>query len=322
MNTYQTSLQNLDNHYLNFSETSLTVMNVILAFVMFGIALRMNVSDFKDVLKKPKSFIVGVCSQIFVLPLITFLLCLSLRSVLSQSVAMGMILVAACPGGNISNFISSLSRGNISLSVSMSAFSTINCVIITPLNFAFWGGLYLKIVETSGFDMGEPIVISFWTMLHAVIILLGIPIVIGILFAKYLPKIAKKLVKPMSLFSIIAFIGFIVAALHANFYYFKQYIHLIGFLVILHNALALASGNLLGRLMRLPLPDLRSVTIESGIQNSGLGLVLIFKPELFKGLGGMAFVAACWGIWHIISGMGMALFWKWKDTKELRVVKS
>ena len=153
-------------------------------------------------------------------------------------------------------------------------------------------------------------------MAQTVLILLGIPIVLGILFARYFPKITQKLIKPMSIFSIVAFIGFIVAALYANLGYFKKYIHLIGMLVIVHNALTLAVGNIAGRLARLSLPDLRSVTIESGIQNSGLGLVLIFNPKLFDGLGGMAFVAAWWGIWHIISGMAIAFFWQWKDRKK------
>ena len=311
-------MHDLDGIYLNFSESSLTVMNVILAFVMFGIALRMSATEFKDVVKKPKSFILGVCSQIFILPLITFLLCVSLRSVLSQSVAMGMILVAACPGGNISNFISSLSRGNISLSVSMSAFSTLNCVLITPLNFAFWGKMYLNVTQLSHLDLVKPIEINFWVMAQTVLILLGIPIVVGILFARYFPKFTEKLIKPMSAFSIIAFIGFIVAAFYANFDYFKKYIHLIGLIVVVHNALALISGNVIGRLGKLSLPDLRSVTIESGIQNSGLGLVLIFNPKLFDGLGGMAFVAAWWGIWHIIAGMALAYFWRWKDKRDKR----
>ncbi len=301
----------LDNVRLNFSSGSLDIMNVILAFVMFGIALQMNVSDFKDVVKNPKSFIVGFISQVLLLPFATFLLCMILRPVLSQSVAMGMILVAACPGGNISNFITTLAKGNISLSVSLSAFSTLTCVLITPFNFSFWGNLY-----SSASKLVMPIEIDFWEMARTVLILLGIPIVLGILFAHYFPKITKKLIKPMSILSIVAFIGFIVAALAANFGYFMKYIHLIGLIVILHNAIALLSGNGIGRLTRLPRPDLRSVTIETGIQNSGLGLVLIFNPNLFNGLGGMAFVAAWWGIWHIISGMGLAYFWRWKDNRK------
>jgi BASS family bile acid:Na+ symporter len=292
-------------------------MNVILAFVMFGIALQMNVSDFRDMIRNPKSFMVGVISQILLLPFVTFLLCMALRPILSQSVAMGMILVAACPGGNISNFITTLAKGNIPLSVSLSALSTLTCVMITPFNFSFWGNLY-----SNASKLVMPIEIDFWEMARVVLILLGVPIVLGILFARYFPKAAKKLIKPMSILSTAAFIGFIVAALAANFGYFMKYIHLIGLIVILHNAAALITGNGIGRLAHLPKPDLRSVTIETGIQNSGLGLVLIFNPRLFDGLGGMAFVAAWWGVWHIISGMGLAYLWRWKDRRGERKAKS
>jgi len=319
MSSFQESLQVLDGIRLNFSPGSLTTMNVILAFVMFGIALQINVSEFKDVIKKPKGFLTGVIGQVFFLPFFTFLLCLALRNVLSQTVVMGMILVAACPGGNISNFITSLSKGNVPLAVSMTAFSTLNCVIVTPFNFVFWGKLYFKVSE-----MLSPITldtadmmkeIDFWQITQTVLILLGIPIVVGILFARYFPKATQKLVKPMSLFSIVAFIIFVAAALYANLGYFMKYIHLIGLLVIVHNAMAFSLGNISGRLVRLSKQDLRALTIEMGIQNSGLGLVLIFNPKLFNGLGGMAFIAAWWGIWHIIAGMGLAYFWRWKDKK-------
>ncbi|MDR0714584.1 MAG: bile acid:sodium symporter family protein [Bacteroidales bacterium] len=300
----QEKLQILDGIRLNFSPTSLVIMNVILAFVMFGIALRIDFSDFKAVIRSPRSFIAGVCSQLVLLPLITFLFCWVLKPLLSPSIAMGLILVAACPGGNISNFITTLAKGNISLSIAMSAFSTLVCVIMTPLNFSFWGNLY-----SSTSKLVMPITIDFWEMAQTVLVLLGIPIVLGILFSRHFPRITKKITNPMSVFSIIAFIGFVAAALIANFDFFMRFIHLIGFLVIAHNALALLTGYCAGRATRLPYKDLRSITIETGIQNSGLGLVLIFNPHLFNGLGGMAFIAAWWGIWHIISGMGLALWW-------------
>ncbi|MDR2037367.1 MAG: bile acid:sodium symporter family protein [Bacteroidales bacterium] len=305
------SLLVLDDIRLNFTPGSLKLMNIILAFVMFGIALRMNFSDFKDVVKKPKSFIVGAVSQFILLPAVTFLLLLILRPILSPSVAMGMILVAACPGGNISNFITTLAKGNITLSVSLSAFSTLACVVMTPLNFSFWGNLYFNTSREV-----IPIEISFWEMAQTVFILLGIPIVLGILFARHYPKITRKLIKPMGILSIIAFIGFIVMALAANFSYFVKYIHLIGLIVILHNTVALLTGYTSGRITRLSWKDVRSITIETGIQNSGLGLVLIFNPKLFDGLGGMAFVAAWWGIWHIISGMGLAFLWQRKTPSQ------
>lgn len=298
----------LDNVRLNFSPGSLTLMNVVLAFVMFRVALQIRWEDFKHLFQSPKPMLVGIISQMLILPACTFLLCLCLKPMLSQSVAMGMILVAACPGGNMSNFISTLANGNIPLSVSLSAFSTLTCVFITPLNFALWGGWYSTAAQ---YDV--PIRIDFFEMLQTVVLLLGIPIVLGMLFSKFFPKLTQKLMKPFNIISLIAFAGFVIAALAANFQYFLDYVHLIALIVFLHNAVALGSGYLFGRACGLVGKDVRTITIETGIQNSGLGLILIFNPDLFNGIGGMAFVAAFWGIWHIISGLTVASLWRRHD---------
>jgi BASS family bile acid:Na+ symporter len=289
----------LDWIRLNFSKGGLLFMNITLAFIMFGVALEIKVKHFKEIIKKPKSALVGVLSQFVALPALTFLLVLILKP--TPSVALGMILVAACPGGNISNFISSLSKANIELSVSLTAFATLTAIVLTPLNFAFWGGLY-----SGTADMVIPIKIDVWEMMQTVFILLGIPVVAGTWFAYKFPETAKKIVKPLRWFSLVAFMGFILAALASNFQFFLDYIHFILLIVFAHNLLALITGFSLASLFRLPRPDRRTLTIETGIQNSGLGLVLIFNPNLFDGLGGMAFIAAWWGIWHILAGLGIA----------------
>lgn len=304
-------LEVLDSVRLHFSEGSLTLMNVILAFVMFRVALQIRIEDFRQIFQQPKSFIVGLLAQLVLLPAVTFLLCLALSSFISQSVALGMILVAACPGGNISNFITTLAKGNVSLSVSLSALSTLTCVIFTPLNFYLWGSLY---TASTAFEVPF-ITISFWEMAKTVVILLGIPIVVGMLCAKFLPRITSKIMKPLTYFSVVAFVGFVVAALAGNFSYFLEYIHLIFFLVLLHNAIALCAGNFAAKASKCQPLDTRTITIETGIQNSGLGLILIFNPNLFNGIGGMAFVAAWWGIWHIISGLAIAYFYNRTDKK-------
>lgn len=292
----------LDWIRLNFSKGGLLFMNITLAFIMFGVALDIKFKHFKDILHKPKSAIVGVLSQFIALPALTFLLVLIIKP--TPSVALGMILVAACPGGNISNFISSLSKANVELSVSLTAFATLSAIILTPLNFAFWGGLY-----SGTADMIIPIKINIWEMMQTVFILLGIPIVLGTWFSYKFPAITRKIIKPLKWFSLLAFMGFILAALASNFKFFLDYIHFILLIVFIHNLLALTTGFSLSTLFKLPKADRRTLTIETGIQNSGLGLVLIFNPNLFNGLGGMAFIAAWWGIWHIISGMVIAYFW-------------
>jgi BASS family bile acid:Na+ symporter len=299
----------LDWIRLNFSKGGLLFMNITLAFIMFGVALGIKTSHFKNVVVKPKSAIIGIISQFVALPALTYLLVLIINP--TPSVALGMILVAACPGGNISNFMSSLAKANVELSISLTAFATLSAIFLTPLNFALWGSLY-----SGTANLLVPIEIDAWEMMKTVFILLGIPIVVGVWFANQFPTITQKITKPIKIISFVAFIGFIVAAFASNFKFFLSYIHFIILIVLVHNFLALATGFSIASLFGLPKADRRTITIETGIQNSGLGLVLIFNPNLFNGLGGMAFIAAWWGIWHIISGLVVSSFWSRKKMQE------
>ena len=135
------SLEILDHVRLNFTPSSLIFLNIALSFVMFGVALDIKFENFEEIIRKPKSALVGIISQTFLLPAFTFLLVLLLNP--TPTIALGMILVAACPGGNISNFISSMARGNVALAISLTAISTSMAVFFTPFNFAFWGGFYI-----------------------------------------------------------------------------------------------------------------------------------------------------------------------------------
>ena len=292
----------LDKIRLNLGSGSMRVINITLAFIMFGVALNMRISGFKELLKRPRPIIAGFLSQFVILPFTTFLLIMWLRP--PTSVALGMVLVAACPGGNVSNFISKLAKGNIELSVALTAIATIAAVIMTPFNFAFWGGLY---ANASGLVI--PISIDWWQMTKIVLMLLGLPIIVGMWVRHYLPKTADRIEKPMKWFSIIFFLAIVVGAIMQNITYFKLYVGLIAVFVLLHNFLAFFTGYSVATLFRVRQRERRSITIETGIQNSGLALVLIVNPHLFDGLGGMAFIAAFWGIWHIVSGMIVGGTW-------------
>ena len=304
------SLKVLDEINLNFNEAGLLVLNITLAFIMFGVALGLKVDNFKEVVFNPKSAVIGIFSQFVLMPAMTFLLILAIQP--SASVAMGMILVAACPGGNISNFITSLAKGNVELSVSLTGIADLSAIVMTPFNFAFWAGMYSVTSE-----MAIPISIDLYEMFKTMIVLLAIPITIGMLFAYKLPKITKVIIKPIKFLSILIFLGYIVGALALNFDYFIEYIHLIVLIVLIHNALAFATGFAMSKIFRLSERNTRTITIETGIQNSGLGLVLIFNPNLFNGLGGMAFIAAWWGLWHIVSGMAIGFFWGTKPVESM-----
>ncbi len=140
-------LLNLDPIRLNFSANGMRVINFVLALVMFGVALGIKPAEFKTVFKKPKSAILGLTCQLFLLPAMTFLLIVVLKDHITPMVAMGMILVASCPGGNISNFLSSLSKANIELSVTLTAITTSTATFMTPFSFAFWGGAVYTVPE-------------------------------------------------------------------------------------------------------------------------------------------------------------------------------
>jgi bile acid:Na+ symporter, BASS family len=305
------SLLVLDHVRLNFSPGGLLFLNITIAFVMFGVALDIKPKHFHDVIMRPRSVITGVISQFLLLPAVTFLLILILKP--SPTVALGMILVAACPGGNISNFMASMAKGNIALSVSLTAVATMAATIMTPVNFAFWGDLYVNFYEKSGSsELLRPIEIDFWQVVQTVFILLGIPVFLGLFFSSKFPELTNRIKKPIKKASVLVFIVFVIVLLSANFSNFMRFIHLIFIIVLIHNGLALLAGFLFSTAMKIPRVDRRSVTIETGIQNSGLALVLIFNPKIFPPeleLGGMAVIAAWWGVWHIISGLTIATIW-------------
>ncbi len=260
-------LLNLDNIRLNFSAGGMKIINIVLALVMFGVALGINPSEFKTVFARPKSAIIGLFCQWFLLPAMTFLLILLFRNQITPMVAMGMILVASCPGGNISNFMSSLSKANVELSVSLTAITTLGATVITPFNFAFWGGLYTKFLSRYADAALQPLHIDVWQTLETVFILLGIPLVLGMLFVRFFPKIAEKMKKPFQYFSLLFFIGMVVLSFSNNFNLFLNYIFYIFIIVLIHNALALSIGYTTGSVFRLPSKDRRTLTIEVGIQN-------------------------------------------------------
>lgn len=310
MNDMYLQLQQLDSVQLNFGNNGGLILSIVQAFIMFGVALGIRPINFKTAFTHPKSVITGFVSQVVVLPAVTFLAVYFFRSYLTVTVALGAILVASCPGGNISNFISSISRGNIELSVSLTAISTVSAVIITPLNFTFWGNLFIQ-----QSDLVRELEVPISQVFQTLFFIIGIPLGLGILCSSRLPNLTKKIMKPIQKISVAIFMGMVVIAFAANFDLFLQYIKYILIIVLVHNGLAFMSGYSSASLMRLNDRDRKTITIETGIQNSGLALMLIFNPEIFPPevmTGGMAFMAAWWGVWHIISGLSLSSFWNWR----------
>ena len=322
MNPIHSQLESLDQVHLHLGGGTGPVLSVVLALIMFGVALGIKPGMLKNVFVHPKAVLTGVFLQWIGLPLVTFLLILILYPFLTPMVALGMLLVASCPGGNVSNFISSYAKGSVELSVSMTALSTVFAPLITPLNFLLWGNLYLRYASLTGTLTIPQLVIPFWDIFLTVFIILGVPIVLGILCARFFPTFTEKIKKPFSVFSLIVFIGMVLGMFIPNWQLFVGYIIFIFILVLIHNACAFGTGFGGASLMRLPRKDRRSITIEVGIQNSGLGLTLLLNPAIFDPAiwntgdvhyGGMLFVTAWWGIWHIISGLTLATFMRRSD---------
>jgi bile acid:Na+ symporter, BASS family len=292
--------QGVDEVMLNFDPASLLVLNVAIGLIMFGIALDVRVQDLKAVFATPKAPVIGLLAQFLLLPAATFALTRILDP--QPSIALGMILVGCCPGGNISNIITHLAKGNTGLSIGMTGVSTAMAAVMTPLNFAFWGSLNegtREVLRSVALDPAD--------LAITIGLLLALPVTAGVLLRLRRPALAAKLYKPMRIVSIVFFLGFIAVAFISNLEHFAALLGVVLLAVFVHNALALTLGYGAAAAARLVERDRRAVSIEVGIQNSALALVLIFG--FFGGLGGMALVAAWWGIWHIIAGLTVATVW-------------
>lgn len=290
----------LDQIKINFNPDELFALNIVLAIIMFGIALDISVKDFSRLLKHPKIVLVGILSQFILMPALTFLIVIIIKP--APSIALGLLLIGACPGGNVSNYMSKLAKANPALSVSLTAFATLLSLVMTPLNFEFWGNLY----EPTHLILRK-VHLSPFALFKIVSIILGIPLLLGMLTRYYFPEWATKINRVLKPLSFLFFIILLTLAFSKNWSIFTKHIHHVLFLVIIHNVLAYVLGFQTARLFKLNFTDRKTIAIETGIQNAGLGLLLIFG--FFEGLGGMMLLAAFWGVWDIFSGLVLSFYW-------------
>ncbi len=291
---------NVDEIVLNFTPGSLVILNVVLALIMLGIALDTAPSDFKAVARHPKPFVIAILAQLLLLPAVTFLLTLVLP--VTASMALGMILVACCPPGNISQVLTHRAGGNVALSVSMTAVANPLYIIFLPLSVAFWGSLH-----PGARELLQTVALNPWQMLLDIFLIIGLPFAIGLLVRAKLPRLAARVQPGVKWFSLLALVGFIVVALIGNWSVFISVLGIIVLVVTIHDGVALALGYTTARLGGLATRERKAMTFEVGIRNAGLGLGLVFA--FFGGLGGMAIVAGWWGIWDIVAGLIVATLW-------------
>ena len=284
----------MDDVTLIIDVSSQRMLTIFLALIMFSVALGLKIEHFIELKKRPRLVFAGIVGQIIALPLFTLLLTIILQP--PPSVALGMIVVSSCPGGNVSNFLTSISRGDVALSVTLTAISSISAVLLTPISIVFWSGFNPEVsalIQSIGLDVKDFLVQTTFMLL--------IPLILGMVVAYKGKKVAKFLYQPMRFISFFILIGFIVVTFANNYANFLAYANIIVPTVILHNIMALLIGFSAGKLISAPMDSRRALTFEVGIQNSGLGLVILLG--FFQNIGGATMITAFWGVWHIISGL-------------------
>ncbi|ADO74576.1 bile acid:sodium symporter family protein [Stigmatella aurantiaca] len=282
------------------------VLSLVLAVMVFSVALELRVEDFRRVAQMPRSVVCGLIPQFILLPVGTWVATLLLS--LPPNTEAAMLLVAACPGGSLSNVITHYGRGNTALSVSISAVASLLALVLTPLNF---GWMISTNPDTASWLRALEIdPRGIWLSL---LFILAAPMALGLWLRHRRPDTTAKLQKPLANFSLLALLAFIVLGLIRERHLLTAALVPQLLLVVLHNAGGLFLGWLSAVVMQLPEGDRRAVMIEGGMQNSGLALGIIavqFQADL-----GMVIVASLWGIWHIVSGMALAVLWRRKDAR-------
>ena len=265
-------------------QVSPKVINYLLGLVMFGMGLTLNLHDFKVVFSRPKDVICGCLAQFTVMPLLAWLLARLFS--LDDALALGVALVGCCPGGTASNVITYLSKGDLALSVGMTSVSTLLAPLLTPL--LTW--------LLAGHRVNVDVMSMFLSILWVVIL----PIVIGFLVKHFLPKFTREAVDYLPAFSSLAIAAIVAIVIGANAEKLLVGGLTIVVVVMLHNLCGLSIGYAIGRLLRLSRPKRKAISIEVGMQNSGLASSL---ATLHFAAYPMATIpGAIFSVWHNISG--------------------
>jgi BASS family bile acid:Na+ symporter len=291
----------VDTLQLHFNPDQMLVLNAAMAFLMFSVALDIRLEDFRRVVQFPRSIGVGILAQYLIFPLLT----LAIIAVFNPpaSVGLGMVLVSMCPSGNMTNFLSHFAKANVALSVTLNAIIILSASFLTPAGFLFWSAF---VPDSEA--VRQTFEISFSQMVIIIIELIVAPLLLGMWLNEKKTEFVAKIRPWAQRISLLVFFSILVLALLGNRDNIVNFLGFVFVLVAVHNGIALAHGYVLGRLFRLPELDCRTLAFETGIHNTALGLLLIFK--FFGGLGGMALIAAWYGIWDLITGMSLAWYWK------------
>jgi len=278
---------------------SLNWINYLLMIIMFGMGLTLKFEDFKLVFTRPKDVIIGCVAQFTIMPLLAFMLC----KMFSLDVALmtGVVLVGACPGGTSSNVITYLSKGDVALSVSMTSINTFLAPFLTPAI------TYLLLRTTVNVDT----VAMFISIINIVII----PIVLGFVINKFFWNFTQKVIKVLPMVSVIGICMIVASVVSHNAEKILSTGLIVFTVVILHNVLGYVCGFGLGKMLKFNVPKIKAVSVEIGMQNSGLATSL--ANSSFSSLAMATVPGAIFSVWHNISGAILAnIFNRWNEKKD------
>jgi bile acid:Na+ symporter, BASS family len=283
-----------------------TILLVVLSVMVYAVSLDLKLDDFKYVAKHPLAVTIGLVAQFVLLPWATLAVTLTLD--LPAPVEAAMLLVACCPGGALSNVITYFGKGNLALSLSISAVSNVLALVLTPLNFT-----QLVALNPNTATWVRSISLDPKDLVSNLVLLLALPMLAAIATRRFAPDIESKIRKPLENVALVALLIFIIGAVAGQWKTFVVELTQTLPLVIAHNALGLLLGFIAATLAKLSTKDARAVMIESGMQNSGLALGIIATQ--FNSNIAMIAVAGLWGIWHIVSGGALAMLWRRNDSR-------
>jgi BASS family bile acid:Na+ symporter len=280
----------------------------ILVGMMFTVALALRLEDFDAVRRQPVRILGGVAAQLLGLPLLTLGLILILTP--PASIALGMFVVAACPGGNVSNLLTHFARRNTAYSVSLTAISSVSAAVATPVSILFWASVYAPTDALVGRLDIDPVPFIVQT-----VGLLAIPLAAGMAVTARWPRTAARIRSVLMPLSLGGIAILIVVGAAQNWHIITAAGALVIPIAVIHNAAAFGLGSAWGRTLRLDAAHRRSLTFEVGIQNSGLGLLILLSQ--FDGIGGAAAITGMWSLWHLIAGTGLVGLFRGLDWLKL-----
>ena len=295
----------LDAVRIDLAPGAQILMPVSLAVIMMSVALNLHLKDFALIKQRPVQFLGAAATQVLGLPALTLALVHLIDPV--PSIALGMIVVACCPGGNVSNFLTHLAKGDTAFSVSLTATSSLAAALLTPVSILFWTSLYAPADALVDAIEVSPVPFVVQTTL-----ILAIPLIIGMALAHRYPATSARVRPGFTLAALAILIFLVFGGLASNWALFTATAFSVLTIAMLHNALGFLLGAGVARALAMDAPRRRSVTFEIGIQNTGLALVILLGQ--FEGLGGAASITALWSVWHLFAGGMLVAAFRVYDT--------